>query len=294
MMFANGKETKLRCWLSLLLRNLAGRLSGLRYGVLAAVGLALLSGLTQTALAEPVSVRVGGYLFPPYVDVAANGDAQGLAPDLLAALNRSQSDFHFRFVLTSPNRRFQDFAVGRFDMILFEDLRWGWANTMMQASRPFLRDADVFVSQSHRDQSYFQQLGGKRIYAVRGYHYAFAGYNGDPDQLKQQFGVELLDPRGPSLDRGLQALANGQADLMMVTESYLHYYFQQRPDMRERLLMAERSDSAYQHGALVRRQHALTASHFDQLLDLLRRNGELQQLASHYGINHLVIGAEAP
>ena len=251
----------------------------------------LLAGSVQ---ADAVTVKVGGYLFPPYVDVAANGDAFGLAPDLLAALNRSQSEFRFHFVLTSPNRRFQDFAAGRFDMMLFEDQRWGWANTVMEPTTPFLRDGDVFVSQSHRHPSYFAELTGKRIFAVRGYHYAFANYNADPEHLKQRFGVDLLDPRGPSLDRGLQAVANGQAELMMVTESYLNYYFQQRPDMRDRLLIANELDSTYRHGALVRRQSTFNAARFDQLLDLLRSNGELAQLTGHYGINHLLLTPTAP
>ncbi|HEX4911541.1 MAG TPA: transporter substrate-binding domain-containing protein [Permianibacter sp.] len=251
----------------------------------------LLAGSVQ---ADAVSVRVGGYLFPPYVDVAANGEAFGLAPDLLAALNRSQSEFRFQFVLTSPNRRFQDFAAGRFDMMLFEDQRWGWANTVMEPTTPFLRDGDVFVSQSHRDPSYFAELAGKRIFAVRGYHYAFAGYNADPEQLKQQFDIDLLDPRGPSLDRGLQAVANGQAELMMVTESYLNYYFQQRPDLRDRLLIASERDSEYRHGALVRRLSGFHAGRFDELLELLRSNGELSQLTNRYGISHLLLTPPAP
>ena len=61
-------------------------------------------------------------------------------------MNRSQDHYQFRFVLTSPNRRFQDFAAGRFDMMLFEDIRWGWANQMMEATQPFLHDADLFVT----------------------------------------------------------------------------------------------------------------------------------------------------
>jgi len=284
---SHGKERTLRSWRSLLSN---GWTRYWAFGFYLCIG----SVCAGSVHAEAVTVRVGGYLFPPYVDVTANGEAVGLAPDLLAALNRSQSEFRFHFVLTSPNRRFQDFAAGRFDMMLFEDQRWGWANTVMEPTTPFLRDGDVFVSQSHRDQSYFAELTGKRIFAVRGYHYAFADYSADPELLKQRFGVDLLDPRGPSLDRGLQAVANGQTELMMITESYLLYYFQQRPDLRERLLVAAEPDSVYRHGALVRRQPGFNAGRFDQLLDLLRSNGELDQLTNRYGISHLLLTPTAP
>lgn len=243
------------------------------------------------ALADPLTVRVGAYPFPPFVDLATSGEVSGLTPDLLAVLNDSQDRYRFELVLTSPNRRFQDFAAGRFDMILFEDPRWGWANTMMDASQPILRDGDVFVTarQADRNQSYFSELRGKRLYAIRGYHYAFAGFDADPESLRQRFRIELLDPRGPSLDRGLQQVAGGQAELMIITASYLAYYFQQRPVMRERLLMAEHFDSDYQLGALVRRQLPLTVDGLDGLLIDLHTRGELVALTRRYGVSEALL-----
>lgn len=261
-----------------------------RYGWLV---LCWCSGL---AMADPMTIRVGAYPFPPFVDLATSGEVSGLTPDMLAVLNDSQDRYRFELVLTSPNRRFQDFAAGRFDMILFEDPRWGWANTMMDASLPILRDGDVFVTarQADRDQSYFNDLRGKRLYAIRGYHYAFAGFDADPESLQQRFRIELLDPRGPSLDRGLQHVAGGQAELMVITASYLAFYFQQRPVMRERLLMANRFDSEYQLGALVRRQLSLTAAGLDALLNALRERGELETLTRRYGVSEALLTPASP
>lgn len=255
-----------------------------------ALWLGLAAG-AASATATAIEVRVGGYAFPPFVDLGASEQPYGLTLDLLAILNRQQQQYRFTFVLTSPNRRFQDFAAGRFDMMLFEDLRWGWANQMMVATRPFLRDGDVFVTrqQPDRDQRYFATLTGKQIFAVRGYHYAFAGYIADPDELKTRFGVELLDPRSNSLDRGLQRIAGGQHDLMITTATYLQHYFVQRPTMREQLLLAEKWDSEYQHGALVHRQHAFSAAQFDALLDQLHANGELLAVLARYGMAELLI-----
>jgi polar amino acid transport system substrate-binding protein len=246
-----------------------------------------------TAQAGPIEVKVGGYAFPPFVDVSTGEQVQGLALDLLTVMNRQQDRYRFRFVLTSPNRRFQDFAAGRFDMMLFEDQRWGWANEMMEATQPFLRDGDLFVTrqQGDRDQRYFAELHGKQIYAVRGYHYAFADYIADPDTLKTRFGVELLDPKASSLDRGLNQVAAGRAELMMITVSYLQHYFRQYPAMRAQLLAAEKWDSEYRHGALVRRQHPFRASDFDALMAQLRQSGEWQALTERYGVESLQLAA---
>ena len=241
----------------------------------------------------PIEVRVGGYSFPPYVDFAADGDPHGFALDLLASLNRQQQRYWFRFVATSPNRRYQDFATGRFDMMLFEHLSWGWANEMMEASRPFLRDSDRFVTAvaAGRDQQYFATLDNKHIFATHGFHYRFVGDDPDPAALASRFRLALLDPKASSLDRGLQQIALGQADLMVVTDSYLQHYFRQRPAMSQQLLLAAEADSEYLHGALLRRQRALTAAEFDGLIAGLRQSGELQRLAEQYGVGSLLLPA---
>lgn len=272
-------------WMLLRLKRCSRRL-----WLAALLGLGLGLGASVTAAAA-IEVRVGGYAFPPFVDLGAGEQPYGLALDLLSILNRQQQQYRFSFVLTSPNRRFQDFAAGRFDMMLFEDLRWGWANQMMVASRPFLRDGDVFVTRQspERDQQYFATLTGKQIFAVRGYHYAFAGYVADPDELKARFGVELLDPRSNSLERGLQQVASGQPDLLITTATFLRHYFVHKPTMREQLLLAEKWDSEYQHGALVHRQHAFSAAQFDGLMEQLRANGELQAVLARYGMSDLLI-----
>lgn len=239
---------------------------------------------TAMAATEAVTVRVGGYAFPPYVDVDSQHQPFGLTLDLLALLNESQNQFRFEFVLTSPNRRFQDFAAGRFDAIVFEDSRWGWANQMMEASPAFLRDGDRFVSgrKPERNQRYFAELGNKRIFAVRGYHYAFLDFQAEPGNSPLR--VELLDPTSASLDRGLQQIASDHADLMITTDSYLQYAFLQQPALRDRVLLAEKYDTEYALGALVRKQQRFTAAHFDQLIHQLHDSGQLQALAARYGI----------
>lgn len=248
---------------------------------------------TKTTL---IAIRVGGYAFPPYVDIGPHGEPHGLSLELLAALNELPSRYRFHFVLTSSKRRFSDFAAGRFDLILFEDPRWGWANTVLEHSRPLLYDSDRFVTaaQPGRDQRYFLNVTSKSLYGVRGYHYAFAGYETDPELLTARFQIMLLDPTSSSLDRGLQQVAAGKPDLMILTDSYLQYYWRQRPAMRQQLLRAEQPDNEYRLGALVRKRQALTAADLDRLIEQLQQSGRWQALVERYGVASLLESPPLP
>ena len=50
-----------------------------------------------------------GYMFPPFVEIGEQGKVSGLTLDLIDALNKIQSEYHFEFYLTSSKRRYKDF-----------------------------------------------------------------------------------------------------------------------------------------------------------------------------------------
>src|SRR5471032_1051450 len=104
----------------------------------------LAAGLTLWALGTagwmPASaaqlVRIGAAHFPPYTVRSEQGADTGLLPQLVEALNASQSDYQFVLVPTSIPRRFRDFEQGRVNMAIFENptgagrtlptLPWTW------------------------------------------------------------------------------------------------------------------------------------------------------------------------
>ncbi|WP_255543066.1 hypothetical protein [Azospirillum sp. INR13] len=90
----------------------------------------------------PAVIKVGAYEFPPYVDETGGG----VTRDLLDLFNAAQSERRFEMVRTAPQRRYDDLEQGRFDMIAFECGNWGWQGRPVEASRPFLRDAEVFIA----------------------------------------------------------------------------------------------------------------------------------------------------
>ena len=102
-----------------------------------------------SAIAETQKVKIGAYPFPPYVEVKDN-KITGVLPEIIDILNESQTDFHFSLVLTSAKRRYVDFKKSRFDLMLFEDLSWGWEEARLkdklQASSAFLKSGEVFFT----------------------------------------------------------------------------------------------------------------------------------------------------
>lgn len=177
--------------------------------------------------AEPVAITVGGYVFPPFVDVAADGSPAGLTLNVIEWLNASQSDYRFSFFLTSPARRFDDFESGHFDAMFFESPEWGWKNRQIpiDATEVFLLDYDIFVTRKleGRTQSFFDDLGDKRVAGILGYHYAFTGFEHDPDKLESEHGMILVNDNRAAI----QLVLAHRADMAIVARSYLDYYLGQ-------------------------------------------------------------------
>ncbi|WP_439861685.1 substrate-binding periplasmic protein [Pseudomonas sp. MBLB4136] len=247
-----------------------------RYGVL----LVALSLLMIQPLAAELRVGVGAYHFPPYVMKPESASPGGLLPELLVALNRLQGDYRFELVATSVTRRYRDLESGRFDLILFESPSWGWQDVEHNALDLRIEDAEVYVArvESGRDQSYFDQLKGKRMALYSGYHYGFADFNADQQFLAQEFGAVLTY----SHDSNLAMLLRGRADIAVITRSYLQLYQDRHPERAAALLVSQRADQLYQHHALFRRNGPLEPDRFAGLMKRLDEQGQLEPLLRRY------------
>ncbi|WP_114860995.1 substrate-binding periplasmic protein [Azospirillum brasilense] len=253
---------------------LALALAGLAAGGLPSSGLAA----AADSASAPVTVKVGGYEFPPYVTESGGGVTQAL----LDLLNAEQSDFRFEMVRTSPQRRYEDMERGRFDMIAFESLAWGWKGRPVEASRVYLRDAEVFVAKTGpgMDQSYFDRLDDKTILGRLGYHYAFAGMTADPEVLEKRFNTRLTVTH----EGNVRSVAAGRAALAIVTRSFLAQFLKANPDMAPLLLVSDRTDQIYEHTILVRRGGPVGIDWVNGTLDRLERSGALPALWTRQGI----------
>ncbi len=234
-------------------------------------------------------VRVGAYHFPPYIMKPESPAPQGLLPELLAALNTAQSDYHFDLVPTSVTRRYRDFTQGRYDLILFESPDWGWQGISLQQLDLQIADAEVYVARAEpgREQRYFDSLNGKRMALYSGYHYGFAGFNADQEYLASNFNAVLTY----SHDSNLLMLLHDRADISVLPRSYLRIYQQQHPEDQANFLVSQRTDQVYHHHALLRPGSPIDAQVLGALLATLQGNGTLQALLQRYYL-HLSAGVE--
>lgn len=228
-------------------------------------------------------VRVGGYEFSPYVELQDEKPV-GLTIELIEQLNRVQERYEFRFELTSPRRRYEDFSSGRIDVIFFESPDWGWTKRGLkfQSTRELLRDSEVFVALAGegRDERYFAAPGSRTIAGVFGYHYAFAGFSDDPRVLEQKFRMSLVYSNFASI----QLVLNGRTELAIVTRSYLDRFLRDNPEAAPRLLVSRRPDQVYALRALVGPQSKISPGQIEALLERLRQRGTLDKLWRSAGI----------
>ncbi|WP_159084703.1 substrate-binding periplasmic protein [Dongshaea marina] len=236
------------------------------------------------ALSIPLShssqiVNVGGYIFPPFVFVEY-GQYKGLTLDLIKALNQYQEEFKFQFVPISSKGRYSSFESNKFDLIFFEDKKWGWDGYPVVSSRVILTGGEKYIALSvpGRDRSYFDDFSDKRISVVRGYHYGFANFNADEVFLKTKFNAHIVN----SPKSLIRLILLGRDDIAVVTESYLELYFQENPMDKDKIIVSDKYDQIYQHTILLRKGSALSLNELNDLLNGMKQFGILNEIFSSY------------
>ncbi len=257
--------------------------------IVLSLGLLLIS--YNSTLNAKTLVRVGVYDFPPYVQV--NGkQLSGFTSQLLAALNQTQQQYHFTPVLTTAMRRHQDFQQGLFDALFFEDADWGWnqRNIALQQSAPFASDEEVFIALlSHAQSQYwFNDLSGKTIAGILGYHYNLANYQTAPELLANQYQLVSVTDH----DISIELVIKQRVDLAIVTRSFLFQYLNRRPQYRKTLIISERVDQRYQHQILLHPEHPLPINTLHQWVYELLQKPEFNQVFSEYGLQLIPYLAE--
>ena len=238
----------------------------------------LLGLLTPILTWASQRVLVGGYPFPPFVE-----GKSGVTFDLLQAMNSAQDKYVFEFVETSANRRYQHLEEGKFQLMLFESIEWGWDPKLVEASNVFLTgDGDIYMARSApgRDEAYFDSIRTRKIAGTLGYHYAFANFQTDPEILKKEFDITLV----ADAKQVVFLVAQGVAEIGVVTKSYLQSYLKANPLFASSFLVSKRMDQAYQHAVLVKRGSRPTAQEINQILKKLGTSGALQKIWAKHGI----------
>jgi len=246
--------------------------------------LSLLFFMSITVNAQPNKpvVKVAGYPFSPYVTQLSDGRYTGLSIDLVNALNGIQSQVQFEFVATSITNRYKAYEMKRYDMILFESPVWGWSNIGHEFVPLNIHDGELFISLKDKaiDQAYFEDFSGKALSLVKGYHYKFADWQAEPQQLKTQFDIQFVN----SNEASIISILRGRAEIAPVTWSYLQFYLSQYPEISPQLLVSTKWDQQYHHGILLNPNAPISKQQLSEWVGLLKKQQILTRLAAHYGL----------
>jgi polar amino acid transport system substrate-binding protein len=244
----------------------------------------ILAVLTSQASWAREIVTVGGYEFGPFIDREPGGKTSGLTLALIDEMNRYQDRYEFRFVLTSPNRRYKDFLDHKFDLIFFESPDWGWKEKKIpvDVSNVFLEGGELYIAQARpeRGQDYFSDLTGKRVVGILGYHYGFAGFEADPTVLAARHRMTLVNDNAASIEMILK----DRGDVAVVTDSYLKRYLKSHPEAEPRLLISRNFDQKYAHRVLVRPEASINVAFINGLLAAMAKDQTLDKLWRRHAI----------
>lgn len=243
---------------------------------------ACLAMLLAAQVQAAQDVRVAAAYFPPYVFKNEQSHTPGLLNQLLDALNQAQGDFRFVAVPTAVKRRYRDFQQQRIDLAIFENPDWGWQGIAHTALDMRLEDSEVFVARvaADRAQGYFDDLSGKRLALYHGYHYAFAGFNSEPDYLAKTFNATLTH----SHESNLLMVLHQRADVALVTRSFIGDFLERNRQYAGQLLISERVDQRYRHHVLLRPGAPIKVQQFAAILEQVRANGQLATIFGRYQI----------
>lgn len=211
--------------------------------------------------ADKITIKVGGYNFPPFVE--QDGRA-GIVVDLIKKLNRVQDKFKFLFVSTSANRRYRDLKDKKMDVIFFEDESWSWdgpENPHLKTGI-VLSGGEMFVAlnKKTRDQKYFDSFNDKKIRAIFGYHYNFANMKTDPEVLRKK-GISL----GHSNEENLLDLLEGRIDIVVMNSFVIDKNLKENKELKSKLLVSTKKDQTYQLRIMLNKDAQISPDEIEKL-----------------------------
>jgi len=181
-----------------------------------------------------------------------------------------------------------DFSAGRYDIIMFENIEWGWEGQPVEQSNVFMTGGEVYIAynRQERDQHFFDDMASKRMVGILGYHYGFANFNADESYLSEHFNVLLSTDHLRNI-RLILANRPELAEIAVVTRSFLGQYLSDNPKHREKLLISDKLDQEYQHRILVRENAEISVNQVNELIIKLEDDGVMDKLKKKYGLESI-------
>ncbi len=236
-----------------------------------------------------ITIKVGAGIRPPFLI----DQQQGMGPEILNVLNLIQDKFYFELVPTPISRRVQSLHDGWVDIVMWDNIHWGWQNldVKLAVSSNLLHTKDVFITYASagKIQRYFDNFSGKRICGVNGYHYKFVNYQTNIRELRKLYDMTLVRTEEESIKMALQQ----RCEISVVSESALAWFFTLHSQYSDKIMISEKFDTQYSRSFLLPSYAAISAQELNDILAKANRLHLLDPIYKKYGqVNPLTVAAE--
>jgi len=242
----------------------------------------ILLAISITLFAQPKTINVGSYHFPPYA-VYKDNSKNGLTAELISELNKIQSKYVFKQIQTTAQGRYSDFEKGKFDAIFFESKKWGWSKYKdLNFVKRILLDGEVFITKNlyGKNQEFFKDIKTKKIAAFEGYHYKFANFNSDSEYLKKNFNIVLTS----SHLQNIRMVKENKADLAIVTYSFFKKFLNDHPSERDNYIISLAYDQRYILQFALKNTKGIAQKDFSRYLKKALRSKKIKELLRQYNL----------
>ena len=224
-----------------------------------------------------ISIKVGAGVRPPFLI----SNTKGMGPELLAAINLIQDKFYFELVPTSINRRVQSVKDGWVDIVMWDNIHWGWQGMAMDVTYPLLNAKDIFITHTanSKEQQFFAELKGKRVCGVNGYHYKFLNFSTNISTMKLDFEMTFVRTEVESIKMALHQ----RCDISVVSTSALSWYMTQHNLDPATLLLSDSYDTRYTRHFLVPVYAPISAAELNQIMKKAHSLKLLEPIYKRYG-----------
>lgn len=235
----------------------------------------VLGFLAPTLAWSQTEVHVGlTSVQPPLVINPA--DKEGLIYDVLDLLNEQQSEYHFSASLYPAKRLLANHKDANVHIVAYNSETWGWSERGGKGSVHLTDGRDLFVSLQDRemDRGHIKEIG-----AVRGFHYAFAGF--DTVKLSRMENVSLVNDETSVL----RIVEHQRVEKGILSETFLNWVSVSQPERYKRLDIDNANpDHTYHRQLVVFPYSPIKLKQVNGLLNELKANGRLQAVYDKYGL----------
>ncbi|WP_448211561.1 substrate-binding periplasmic protein [Colwellia sp. MEBiC06753] len=231
----------------------------------------------QTDPLTAINIKVGAGIRPPFLI----STEQGMGPEILDALNIAQDKFNFELVPTPISRRGQSIKEGWVDIVMWDNIKWGWDISELGVSIPLLYSKDVFISHvsPEKSQDYFESFNNKQLCGVNGYHYRFLNYQTNIEDLLKQLEITLVRTEEESIKMALHK----RCDISIASESAIAWFLTQYADYKNQLLVSDKFDTEYTRNFLIPSYAAISVEELNSIIKKANQLNLLTPIYQKYG-----------